>query len=336
MEASSAGQIIESAYRNTSQYIWNDITHPGWKSFFWWVVGLSIFFFALEIARPWRKNQPIIRKDFFLDLFYIFFNFFLFSLAFWQAAQDLVKAGFAGLMGLFGIESAVILPVESMPVWSYYLILFLVGDFVSWWVHRLLHRVPFMWRWHQVHHSVEEMGFAAHVRYHWMENVVYWVIRFIPLTLLGADLVDIFGIHVLNVAWGHFNHANITVNPRVSGGVLFGLIGAGLSYLYVTDPWLFAGIVVGSAAFGALIPGPWMRHIFNSPEMHIWHHAWDMPADKPYGINFGITLSIWDYIFGTARIPHDGRDIKLGFPGRENFPKGFLGQLIWGFGKEKK
>ncbi|MDO8366901.1 MAG: hypothetical protein Q7T20_08905 [Saprospiraceae bacterium] len=40
---------------------------------------------------------------------------------------------------------------------------------------------------------------------------------------------------------------------------------------------------------------------------------------------YGITLSLWDYLFGTVWMPRDGRDIELGFPEVEQFPKGFLG-----------
>jgi sterol desaturase/sphingolipid hydroxylase (fatty acid hydroxylase superfamily) len=68
--------------------------------------------------------------------------------------------------------------------------------------------------------------------------------------------------------------------------------------------------------------------------MHIWHHAYEMPEDRKYGINFGISLSLWDYIFGTAHIPHNGRDIKLGFPGLEKFPKHFCSQITHGFKKQ--
>ena len=38
----------------------------------------------------------------------------------------------------------------------------------------------------------------------------------------------------------------------------------------------------------------------------------------------------WDYIFGTAYIPYEGRDIKLGFPGVESFPEDFVGQNMHG------
>jgi sterol desaturase/sphingolipid hydroxylase (fatty acid hydroxylase superfamily) len=46
------------------------------------------------------------------------------------------------------------------------------------------------------------------------------------------------------------------------------------------------------------------------------------------GVNFGLTLCIWDYIFGIANIPIDGRDIELGFEKDKNYLKGFWGQTF--------
>ena len=73
-----------------------------------------------------------------------------------------------------------------------------------------------------------------------------------------------------------------------------------------------------------------MRRIFNSPELHIWHHAHDLPQERRYGVNFALTLAIWDYLFGTAYLPHEGRDIKLGFPGVEEYPDSFIAQNLEG------
>ena len=69
--------------------------------------------------------------------------------------------------------------------------------------------------------------------------------------------------------------------------------------------------------------------------MHIWHHAMDLPEDRKYGVNFGITLSLWDYLFKTSYLPRSGRDIRLGFKGIEKFPKNFIGQNLYGFGKKR-
>ena len=70
--------------------------------------------------------------------------------------------------------------------------------------------------------------------------------------------------------------------------------------------------------------------------MHIWHHSKALPEEHPHGMNYGLSLSIWDYLFGTAYIPKDGKDIELGFPGDEDFPEDFKNQLIFPFRKKDK
>lgn len=332
-------QIFVDGYKNYGSYLWNEITNPSWHSYFYWLIIVSIFFFILEVLLPWRKKQNIIRRDFWLDAFYMFFNFFIFSLIIYNAASDVVVNLFNdGIHAISGFDLQASNPMNAWPMWAILLTGFVVRDFVQWWVHRLLHRNNRLWEFHKVHHSVQEMGFAAHLRYHWMENIVYRSIEYIPLALLGIGLYDFFIIHIFSLAWGHFNHSNITVTGRISGGVLGILFGICMAYgladisliPFATDFERLL-IILGSGLLGSLLLGPWMRKIFNSPEMHIWHHAYELPEDKRYGVNFGLTLALWDYIFGTAYIPHTGRDIALGFEGVETFPESFLDQNRNGF-----
>ena len=182
-------EIATQAYKNYANYLWHEITHPGWHNYFYWLLLVSAFFFLLEWLKPWRENQPKFRKDFWLDFFYMFFNFFLFSLIIYNAASDVVVRFFNdGIKALTNFDLQKSNPLSYAPLWVVLLTGFVVRDFVQWWVHRLLHRVPFLWEFHKVHHSVEQMGFAAHLRYHWMENVVYRTIEYIPLALLGVGL----------------------------------------------------------------------------------------------------------------------------------------------------
>ena len=111
-------------------------------------------------------------------------------------------------------------PIRLWPMWAVLLLGFVVRDFVQWWTHRLLHKVSWLWEFHKVHHSVEQMGFAAHLRYHWMETIVYRTIEYLPLALLGIGLYDFFIIHIFTLAVGHYNHSNITVSGRVTGGII--------------------------------------------------------------------------------------------------------------------
>lgn len=284
--------IFTRSFGDYWHYLVNEIAHPKGTSYFYWLIGVSLFFWSLELVMPWRKKQGAFRRDFWLDGFYMFFNFFLFSLIGYAAVSNVVVELFNDFLALFGITNTVAIYLGGLPVWTQLLIMFVVRDFIQWNVHRLLHRVPFLWNFHKVHHSVKEMGFAAHLRYHWMENVVYKSIEYIPLAMLGFSIQQFFVIHIIALMIGHFNHSNIRV-PL----------------------------------------GP-LKYIFNNPQMHIWHHAKDLPADRKYGINFGISLSLWDYIFGTDHIPYDGRDIELGFPEDDDFPQGFVGQEVYPLGKK--
>lgn len=332
-----------NGYTGYANYLWREITHPHWGNYFYWLIIVSLFFFALELLAPWRKNQSKFRKDFWLDFFYMFFNFFLFSLIVYNAASDVVVRFFNDViysLTHFDLQKAN--PLNDFPMWSILLIGFVVRDFVQWWTHRLLHRSSFLWEFHKVHHSVEEMGFAAHLRYHWMETVVYRTIEYIPLALLGIGLYDFFIIHIFTLAVGHYNHSNISVPGWVTGGVLGALVGiviavAGFDVKLLSNPGVLlqVGVVFGSALAGGVVLGPFMKIIFNHPEMHIWHHAYELPDDRQYGINFGISLAVWDYLFGTARIPKEGRDIRLGFPEMERFPRTFLAQVAHGFSRKK-
>ena len=246
---------------------------------------------------------------------------------------NLFNDGIALITGGFDLQA--VNPLNNFPIWAVLLIGFLVRDFIQWWIHRLLHKSPFLWEFHKVHHSVEEMGFAAHLRFHWMEKVVYGTLEYIPLALLGVGLYDFFIIHIFALAWGHYNHSNISIDHRITGGILGLLIGV----LFTQSLWditLFEGAniyvqlsaILGFVLFFAFVIGPVMKYLFNSPEMHIWHHSYDLPEERRTGVNFGLTLAVWDYIFGTAHIPHNGRDIRLGFPGIETFPEDFVDHTL--------
>ena len=268
---------------------WLKDNHLNW--YMYWLIIISLFVYSLEILFPWRKNQSRIRKGFWLDTFYMYFNLFLFPILVFKFVAQKAYQGTEYLFTSVNLDFLIDNRVDSLPVWGQILILFLVRDFTHWNVHRLLHRIPFFWQFHKVHHSVKEMGYAAHLRFHWMESVIYNTIQFIPLALLGFTLDQYIGVYVFTILIGHLNHANL--------------------YLPL---------------------GP-LKYIFNNPQMHIWHHAKKIPEGHKYGCNYGLSLSVWDYLFKTVAIPEDGRDIEIGFKGEEEFPQSFLRQLVFGFKK---
>ena len=278
-------EIVSNSYSGYFNYLKNEIFSLNIENYFYGLIFISLAVFILEIMFPWRKNQPVFRKDFWLDVFYMFFNFFILNLIVLIALSNVTEQLFNDFLSLFNLQLVSIQIVDL----SHYskvislLIFFLVSDFIQWITHRMLHRISFFWNFHKVHHSVKQMGFAAHLRYHWMEPVIYKSMLYIPFAIIGGFSVqDVFIVHFFTITIGHLNHANL-----------------GWDYGF-------------------------LKYIFNNPKMHIWHHSKAMP--NKYGMNFGITLSIWDYIFKTNYIPSDGRDNELGFENDEKFPKDFMHQ----------
>ncbi|MFC4690328.1 sterol desaturase family protein [Dokdonia genika] len=281
---------FKDAILGTIDWTWKSVIYevPWYSNYFWGLIILSLLVWSMEILFPWRKEQSVFRKDFWLDGFYMFFNFFLFAIAI-SGFYKLLQLGFEDI----GIseDSLALFDPSSWPMWSQLLVFFVVLDFVQWFTHTLLHKYPFFWKYHKVHHSVKEMGFAAHLRYHWMENILYKPLKtFGVMILFGFEPTQAYIVHFIAIAIGHINHANIKIT------------------------W-----------------GP-LKYIFNNPVMHLYHHAYTIPEGS-YGVNFGISLSVWDYIFKTDYIPEDSGTIELGFPGDEVFPKDFVSQNTYGFKK---
>ena len=280
------------AFLSSLNWTWDSILFrvPWYNNYFWGLIFISLLVWGLEMIFPWRKNQSIIRKDFWLDGFYMFFNFFIFSI--------LISGDYEVLGLLFseiGIthKSFTIINISHWSMGLQLLVFFVILDFVQWLTHVLLHKFEFLWRFHKVHHSVKEMGFAAHLRYHWMENILYKPLKTIGVMLIGGfEPEQAYIVHFIAITIGHLNHANIRIT------------------------W-----------------GPF-KYLINNSVMHLYHHIKSLPEERQMGINFGISLSIWDYIFKTNYVPDDNGEIELGFPDEESFPKGFVGQLFTGFVKE--
>ncbi|MEX0315898.1 MAG: sterol desaturase family protein [Allomuricauda sp.] len=284
---------LANGFEGSLQWTWRSILFdvPWYTNYFWGLVLISVLVWGLEIMFPWRREQSIFRKDFWLDAFYMFFNFFIFAIII-SGVYKLLEVLFLDI-GITSKSLALVDP-SSWPQWLQLVVFFVLLDFVQWFAHICLHKFPVLWQFHKIHHSVKEMGFAAHLRYHWMENILYKPLKTLGVMLLGGfEPEQAYIVHFAAIAIGHLNHANIKLT------------------------W-----------------GP-LKYVLNNPVMHLYHHSYTLPEGR-YGVNFGISLSLWDYLFKTNYIPEQSGIIPLGFPGDETIPKGFWKQLIYGFRSKKE
>lgn len=255
---------------------------------------LSVLVLALESAFPWRKDQKRIRPGLGSDLLYVIFNGHFLGVALATMAAPTITPAIDALAEQLGAGGWRELRWAAEWPLAVQIVVVLFGlDFIQWCVHVALHRVPFLWTFHQTHHSVidGEMDFLASFRFQWTEVVVYRAAQYLPLALMGFAAEALFVHAVFGTLIGHLNHANLA--------------------------WDY---------------GP-LRYLFNNPKMHIWHH--DRDADAKDVVNFGIIFSVWDYLFGTARVPPHPPQ-RIGFSGVETFPRGFFAQAVYPFSASRR
>lgn len=124
------------------------------------LLAAAIIFIPLETLLPRHKDQKIIRKNLRTDILHAVIGYvfsfaisFLFIVIMWS---------------LFGplIPESVKAFVLAWPIWVQVIVLMVFGDLYYYWVHRAFHKIPFLWRFHAVHHSIEDLDWLAAHRVH--------------------------------------------------------------------------------------------------------------------------------------------------------------------------
>ena len=121
-------------------------------------------------------------------------------------------------------------------------------DLVIYLQHRLFHRIPWLWRFHRVHHSDLELDVTSGIRFHPGEILLSSLIKLSAIALLGLSAPAVLVFEILLNATSLFNHSNLAL-----GGI--------------RDRCL--------------------RWVIVTPAMHEIHHsAWPGELDRNFGFNF--------------------------------------------------
>jgi sterol desaturase/sphingolipid hydroxylase (fatty acid hydroxylase superfamily) len=143
-----------------------------------WFAFLAMVFVPLERLFA-EAPQKIWRRQAFNDLAYYFINGLILSvLLAWPAA-------------LLGIASAHLLPgpllhaAADLPLWVRVVAALVVGDIGAYWGHRWSHELPFLWRFHSVHHSSPEVDWLTNTRAHPLDLVFTRFCGLVPLYAFG-------------------------------------------------------------------------------------------------------------------------------------------------------
>jgi sterol desaturase/sphingolipid hydroxylase (fatty acid hydroxylase superfamily) len=224
---------------------------------FAWLVVLTLIFVPLERLLALHPRK-FLGKALLQDLGYYFIS------ALVPALMLAFPLSLAAAGGHALVPWHVQLAVASWPVWLRVLAGVAIGELGFYWGHRLTHEIPFLWRFHSIHHSPEKMYFLVSARSHPLDNVFTRLCGLVPIYILGvaSPLTPEGGtvaalIVLFMTVWGFFIHSNL----KLRLGPL---------------EWLFA-----------------------TPAFHHWHHTREDHKDHNYAAN----LPLMDLLFGTFHLP---------------------------------
>jgi sterol desaturase/sphingolipid hydroxylase (fatty acid hydroxylase superfamily) len=259
------------------------------KSRYFWVYcasGVAIAIYAHSLrGRP--GVQPLLRREVWLSrssqndyLIVVLGAAMRFTILSWAFFNWEPIAGFVvGLLQAAGVAGQVTDGAAIALGLMMTITLFVVDDFVRWYMHFLMHRIPELWEFHKVHHSAEELNFLTAERHHPFEIIATTAATTLSFGLVNGLFIGLFGDQLtITTVFG----ANLLL-------VVFNIAGGVLRHSPV---WI---------SFG-----PRIERWIISPAMHQIHHS---ERAEHFDKNIGSSLAIWDRWFGTLHIPK-GREVE--------------------------
>ena len=221
-----------------------------------WLVLLAIIFVPLERYFG-ERHAGRSRTELASDLGFYFISSLL------PAVLLAAPLALVAIAGQRLLPDAIPAAMTALPLWAKLLLGLLIGEVGTYWGHRLSHEVPWLWRYHAVHHSTEQLYFLANTRTHPVDMVVTRLFGLTPLYLLGLAGPNAAGsaapvlLLLIGTVWGFFIHANLR--------------------------WRF---------------GP-LEWLVATPAFHHWHHSKFEHINR----NYASTLPVLDRLFGTHHLP---------------------------------
>lgn len=114
-----------------------------------------------------------------------------------------------------------LLHIVSLPIWLHYGLAFVFLDCWIYLWHRLNHTIPFLWRFHRVHHSDNHMDATSATRFHTGEIAFSMMLRFPVIALVGLPMPVIIAYDITMFICTMFHHANIALPTRLDKLVRF-------------------------------------------------------------------------------------------------------------------
>jgi sterol desaturase/sphingolipid hydroxylase (fatty acid hydroxylase superfamily) len=167
---------------------------------------MTIIFIPIELFFPKNKNQTKFHEEWRTDLVY-----FIISHLFIQFFGIISQKPAIIFFGWIGLDQ-VHLWIQQLPFLVALLLTFVTTDLFQYWAHRIFHNHVYLWRFHSVHHSTQNMDWLAGSRTHFIDIFFTRAMSFIPLYVLGFPPV-VFNVYIVFIAiHAVLIHSNTRIN----------------------------------------------------------------------------------------------------------------------------
>ncbi len=179
----------------------------------------AIVFIPIELFLPKRLNQSKFHSEWHTDLVYFIISHLLIQVTGVIIQMPAVFA-FKGI-GLESFHDN----IQSIPFIPQLFVALLVSDLFQYTAHYFFHKVPYLWRFHAVHHSTKHLDWLAGSRTHFLDLIVVRAVSFIPIYVCGFSS-SVFLTYIVIVSFqAVLAHSNTRIN--------FGF----LKYVFVTPQY---------------------------------------------------------------------------------------------------
>lgn len=198
--------LVAAALGGSQVVVDEELTDGPFLGLDWFLLNLiaySAVFVPLERLFAQRPQQPVFRVGWRTDLAYFFVSSLLVQVT------TLLTMRPAMMLFDWASSEAVQQVVSRQPAWLQFVEILFLTDLVQYGVHRAFHRVPWLWRFHRIHHSAEAMDWLAGSRLHLVDVVVTRGLTYVPIYVLGFADGPLLVYVVLVSLQATFIHANV-------------------------------------------------------------------------------------------------------------------------------
>ena len=109
-------------------------------------------------------------------------------------------------------------PVARQPTWLIVIELILLMDLLTYCIHRVFHTVPWLWRFHALHHSAKYIRWSTTGRVHPINEAINYLVTVVPLALVGFPISVVLPVSPIVIAFAIGAHTqwNVGFGPLSS------------------------------------------------------------------------------------------------------------------------